>query len=988
MRTSKKYILLAALCICMQGAWAQSPRRITTTALTNAINSANEVLNTSDDYLPDAVARLTELVAYADELIAHSEQLTQAQINTARQQLVAFTTQVKSTKGLTLPEVAHTRADYNPERGFIHPGLLHTEADIERVRGQLSANNPAVVAGFNQLKSNSYSSSSFTPYPVETIIRGGGTGENYINAARSAHAAYMNALMWRLQGTKANANCAVKILNAWAATCKGIGGDSNYALAAGLYGYEFANAAELMRDYEGWEAEDFRAFQQWMLDVWYPSVIGFMRGRNGTWENSGHWWQAPGHYWSNWGLCCDLALMSIGILCDDVFIYNQGLSFYKYDQCNSWKDIDPTTLGTDDYVWSWGLTEYLGNLVPVESDCPDGMTSPFGKLSQMQESGRDQGHATMALGLAVDICQTAFNQGDDLWAYMDDRLAGGIEHLAAYNFSGIDNVPFVKYVRQSNGYTAADGRGGVMTGMSDASRGQVRPYWARIIGYYEGLRGVSMPYSEKALQAMGADGGGSGGTSGGYDHLGYSALMCTRDAVDSGHGIAVLKTSITQGAKVIAHNELGGLTNTFTVNTKTCVSKGTELTLSASLPEGADEAAGWLWSTGATTPSISITADESQLYRVTCTGSNGVESTAVFSIAVENDAIPTILTPSVTYNGTTLADSTVEVLYGETVSLSVDPACGWGTYRWSTGEDTQSITTSPVTTSHTVTAYYINQGATVSAQTFHIKVVNAIPYIQTGETKNQTTELMVEVGEDVTLGLELPLTVEGESVAWSDGSKGATLTLSEIQESQEATATFTHAAGQVETAFTVLVKDTEKRTDVGPGPYMILHVASGKYLTFNEQGELTTFEEGDPEHPAESQVWTIEQKDLTGRYNIVSLHEGLTLNNAGKASTLAIYQFYFQQAKGMNRYAIYTGASSPKYWDLAADGVSANPSASTSLTGYPFMLVPVDYNSTGISTPTDTHTSGSAIYDLSGRQLKAIPSKGIYVSEGKAYLRR
>ena len=169
-------------------------------------------------------------------------------------------------------------------------------------------------------------------YPVETIVRGGGSGENYINAARGATMAYQNALRWKIEGTESNAAAAVRILMAWANTTKDIGGDSNYALAAGLYGYQFAQAAELMRDYEGWSREDFEQFKQWMLDVWYPKAIGFLRGRNGTWENAGKWWQAPGHYWSNWGLCNALCVISIGVLCDDVFIYNQGMSFIKYDQ--------------------------------------------------------------------------------------------------------------------------------------------------------------------------------------------------------------------------------------------------------------------------------------------------------------------------------------------------------------------------------------------------------------------------------------------------------------------------------------------------------------------------------------------------------------------------------------------------------------------------------------------------------------------------------
>ena len=36
----------------------------------------------------------------------------------------------------------------------------------------------------------------------------------------------------------------------------------------------------------------------------------------------------------------------------------------------------------------------------------------------------------MALGLALDICQIGLTQGDDLYAYMDDRIAAGLEHVA------------------------------------------------------------------------------------------------------------------------------------------------------------------------------------------------------------------------------------------------------------------------------------------------------------------------------------------------------------------------------------------------------------------------------------------------------------------------------------------------------------------------------------------------------------------------------
>ena len=43
---------------------------------------------------------------------------------------------------------------------------------------------------------------------------------------------------------------------AWAKTTKEVIGDSNHALATGLYGYEFAQAAEIVRD-SGFLEEDY-----------------------------------------------------------------------------------------------------------------------------------------------------------------------------------------------------------------------------------------------------------------------------------------------------------------------------------------------------------------------------------------------------------------------------------------------------------------------------------------------------------------------------------------------------------------------------------------------------------------------------------------------------------------------------------------------------------------------------------------------------------
>ena len=398
------------------------------------------------------------------------------------------------------------------DRGFIHPGGLHTQADFDRVKAQLAAGNAKVQQAYKVLKSAPYAQPSVQTAPMETIVRGGGQGENYINAARGATMAYQNALRWKIEDNKACANAAVRILMAWANTTKSITGNSDACLAVGLYGYQFAQAAELMRDYEGWSREDFDTFCQWMLNVWYPPCINFLRGRNGTWENPGRWWQAPGHYWSNWGLCNVLCCISIGILCDDVFIYNQGMSFFKYDQVGTFKDPR-----TEVPILNDGLTEFLGNLVVTTTES-ELETGAYGRLGQMNESGRDAGHCGMALGLAVDVAKVGWNQGDDLFAYMDHRLAAGIEYVAAQS-QNVGNLPWVNYHYATSGFFYTDSRAWLMT--EPAMGAHVRPVWGTVIGIYEGVKGVPMPFSEAAYKQMGIDAGGQGSTSGGYDHLGY-----------------------------------------------------------------------------------------------------------------------------------------------------------------------------------------------------------------------------------------------------------------------------------------------------------------------------------------------------------------------------------------------------------------------------------------------------------------------------------
>lgn len=880
------------------------------------------------------------LLLYEDELnmaqdLADEGLVNQNIIDEQLQSLAAARTALEASKGFVLDE-SGTSAGYDTDRGFRHPGALHTDEDFARIRRQLDAStgNERVKAAYEVLKNAEYAQAGCATYPVETIVRGG-TGENYINAARGATIAYQNALRWKIDGSEAHARHAVDVLMAWARTTKAIGGNSNYALAAGLYGYQFANAAELMRDYEGWAEEDFETFRRWMLDVWYPSCIGFLRGRNDTWENAGNWGPCPGHYWSNWGLCNALAVVSIGILCDDVFIYNQGMSYFKYDQVGTFED--PRTANP---ILNDGLTEFLGNLVVTTTES-DLETGAYGKLGQMQESGRDVGHAMMAAGLAVDLAHTGWNQGDDLFSYMDHRLAAGIEYIAAQNQS-IQGLPWTNYHYATNGFAWWDSRSQLMT--APALGKQIRPYWGTVIGHYEGVKGVRMPFSRTAYEEMGIDGGGAGGTSGGYDHLGYSVLLNTRDTLAPADSVPTpLTPQMETGGTIVEHNELGGLSNTYELLPTSALAPGTVVTLRPQLPDGTSDTGLWQWDTGETTKDLTVTADESRVYRVTYTNEHGVESQQVFTLAVAGDCEESRLTPHITYNGTTYNTSSLEVLYGSEVTLALDGGGGWGFWTWEDGSTASSLTLPHVTSSRQVSVVYTNQGGRRQKATFTLSVQTVRPDITVdSRTMTDTTVAIVEAGSSVTL-TATATSAQPATYLWSDGSTGASLTLEDVQTS--GTYTVEYATQDESTVLTFHVYVPAVRySSPAAGVYYIRHTGNDTYLTNPGGGTSPVFaprNESDPE----SQQWRLGKVGTI--YNICSLADSTYLNPDGELTGMSSTKFRFSGAIGTEQVAILGNM----YWRVATDG-TIDFEATEEPNDYPFELIPADSGEdTGIDTP-------------------------------------
>ena len=877
-----------------------------------------------------------------------------------------------------------TAQSYNTNRGFVHPGGLHTQEDFDRIKDLLAKGDPTITAAVKVLTQAAYAQSTAGTSPVQTIVRGGGKGENYINAARGATIAYQNALVWKITGNKANASHAINVLMQWANTTKGIGGDSNYALAAGLYGYQFAQAAELLRDYEGWAPERFEQFRQWMLQVWYPSAMGFLRGRNGTWENVGKWWQAPGHYWSNWGLCNALCVMSIGVLCDDVFIYNQGLSYMKYDQVGTF--TDPRTANP---ILNDGLTEFMGNLVVTVTNTPANLkASSYGTIGQMQESGRDIGHATMAAGLAIDIAHMAWNQGDDLFSFMDNRLAAGIEFVAAQT-QNIEGLPWTNYKYGSGGIYYTDNRCWTMTG--PALGNQIRPYWGTVIGHYQGVLGKDMPYSEMAYANLiknGPDGGGQGSTSGGYDHLGYSVLMNYRDHKATAEEVpTLLAPKMVVGNDTLSHNELGGLVNTFKTNNNTGVAKGTVIKLLPQLRDGSEDSGQWQWNTGETTRNLTVTANESYVYRVCYTNKHGVKSYLCFSIAVQGDCEPTPVEVSATYNGVTATDS-ITIFYDDAITLKAASKDGFGSFAWSTGATNSNITVKNLRRDTLFAVAFKNQGGAISYDTIRVHLKYFRPQMAVnGKVKVDTVQCLCQPGDKVAFAPYVPSTFKDIRFQWSSGSTERSVTYNDIQTTIVDTLVYTLFGKSDTVCYVAYLSDTLDSA-IPEGYYLIRDRFHDTYLTNNTveglpyaNATFTAKKEGDA---LQQQAWKVTNENVDGPcYDLQNLADQryLALSMRMTASTRTPY--YFRKATGTQWYHLRN--KRPCYFTINDDGTVDHTTYYVP-TNFPVELIPYTLPA-GIHDIHADKVLDDKRYNIQGQRVGA-DYKGLIIHNGKKYIIR
>ncbi|MDX3568081.1 alginate lyase family protein [Streptomyces sp. ID05-47C] len=347
---------------------------------------------------------------------------------------------VAGASGMLAPGTARAAAQNDTgARPFAHPGLLHSAADLARMKAAVAAQESPIHDGYLAFAAHARSKATYTIQNTGQITSWGRGPTNFQNqAVADSAAAYQNALMWCVTGNRAHADKARDILNAWSASLTMVTG-ADGPLGAGLQAFKLVNAAELLRHtgYDGWAEADIARCERSFLDVWYPAVSGYMLYANG-----------------NWDLTALQTILAIGVFCERPTLFEDALRFAAAGAGNG----------------------SIAHRIVTDT-------------GQGQESGRDQGHEQLAVGLTGDIAQVAWNQGVDLWGYDDHRLLSNYEYAARYNLGG--DVPFTPDLDRTGKY--------IKTTVSAKVRGNLPPVYEMAYAHYAGVRGLDTPYTKAAV---------------------------------------------------------------------------------------------------------------------------------------------------------------------------------------------------------------------------------------------------------------------------------------------------------------------------------------------------------------------------------------------------------------------------------------------------------------------------------------------------------
>lgn len=327
------------------------------------------------------------------------------------------------------------------ERTFNHPCITYTQGDLDRMRSMVIAKVEPYYSAFVELKNSKYSDLNQRPANRGTQIKEGAFNGT---VGRDGRAAHDLAILWHITGDKAYADKAIEFLNANSyytnTSCRGTAPLDNGKI------YLLIAAAELMRDYEGWDATDQQRFKDMLVHPGYSTTTVATGNSDESLNNITFYWNIynfDAMRFGNQGLFGARAMMAMGIYLDNELIYDRAYN-YLMELPRNPKDEIKYPLGRP--VWSQMKIESASSIYKNDYEAP----TKFGKSEyyydealryyiyangQTQEVSRDQGHAIGGVCMYGDIAEMAWNNGDNMYGALDNRILTGFEFLSRYNLS-------------------------------------------------------------------------------------------------------------------------------------------------------------------------------------------------------------------------------------------------------------------------------------------------------------------------------------------------------------------------------------------------------------------------------------------------------------------------------------------------------------------------------------------------------------------------
>ena len=324
---------------------------------------------------------------------------------------------------------------------FVHPGIVHSQPALDFVKGKITSGEEPWATAWTDFRASRYADLDWQPQPHAHVERGPSNDPDIGSSEFSADAAaaYRHALLWAMTGEEAHAAKAAEILNAWSETLQSIG-NHDARLLVGMEGYEYCNAAELLRHtWDGWPQSEQARFEKMLREIFYPIIKDFYPSANGNWDAS-----------------MLQTMLAMGVYLDDRTMFDRGVEYYLHGKGNG----------------------AIGNY--------------FKPTGQCQESGRDQAHTQMGLGFLAATCEIAWNQGIDLYGANDNLLLKGFEYTAKYNL-GLD-VPYEPYRSFEGRYHYKS--------ISNDSRGRLQSIYEKVLNHYQNRKGLEAQFTGQAAKQL------------------------------------------------------------------------------------------------------------------------------------------------------------------------------------------------------------------------------------------------------------------------------------------------------------------------------------------------------------------------------------------------------------------------------------------------------------------------------------------------------